>query len=102
MSDYRPDNWVVLRVQSGLYKVLAGWSGGYIGSDEWRLNSGIISAHREGDVWFFHGSSGSVYACHVSGYRLTQATVRVYNQIEQMGAELMPPETDWSSVDYAN
>ena len=56
MSDYRPDNWVVIKftqqVKSGntgygrtekvFYKVLGGWSGGYLDGDSWRMNSGGI------------------------------------------------------------
>ena len=54
-ADYTPDNWVVLKItntkRSGntgygrteqvLYKVLAGWGGGYLDGDSWRMNSGI-------------------------------------------------------------
>ena len=39
-----PDSWVVLKItaETGvIYKVLAGWSGGYLDGDSWRLNSGI-------------------------------------------------------------
>ncbi len=44
--EYTPDSWVVLKVKAGkgtfpFYKVLAGWSGGYLSGDSWRINSGI-------------------------------------------------------------
>jgi hypothetical protein len=44
MSEYLPDNWVVLKINhegKTLYKVLAGWIGGYLNGDSWRMNSGM-------------------------------------------------------------
>ena len=50
-----PDNWVVVKVGEGIYKVLAGWSGGYLTSDSWKLNSGISEVKDDGDHWLFIG-----------------------------------------------
>jgi hypothetical protein len=71
---YHPDNWVILKIETQpetnetqdetIYKVLGGWSGGYLDGDSWRMNSGIVSHERDGDYWLFHGHSGSVYRCH--------------------------------------
>ena len=39
-----PDKWVVLKIEHEgniIYKVFASWYGGYLGSDSWKLNSGI-------------------------------------------------------------
>jgi hypothetical protein len=71
MSDYRPDRWTVLRIHATgqiIYKVFASWSGGYTGSDSWKLNSGITRATLVRDSWEFDGSSGSVYSCHKDSY----------------------------------
>jgi hypothetical protein len=40
MSEYTPDSWVVLKVKEGkgtfpFYKVLAGWSGGFLYGSSW-------------------------------------------------------------------
>ncbi len=79
MSEYTPDRWTVLEFSGPsiktIRKVFAGWYGGYMGSDSWRLNSGI-TAVRINDKGFyeFDGSSGSTYYCHansngMSGYQ---------------------------------
>ena len=64
MSEYHPDNWVVLKLKAGkgaypVYKVLAGWSGGYLHGDAWRINSGISKVTENGDYLEFWGHSGS-------------------------------------------
>ncbi len=106
MSEYTPDNWVVLKINNGeetIYKVLAGWSGGYLDGDNWRLNSGITSVKEDEGYLYFYGSSGSCYQCHKDAYRLTMATSGVYNQLkEQFGdvVKLMPEDTDWSEVKW--
>lgn len=102
MSNYTPDTWVVLKIQHNsetLYKVLAGWSGGYLDGDSWRMNSGIAEVKADSDgYFFFYGSSGSCYQCHKHSYRLTVATAGIYSQLkERFGdmVELMPEDTDW-------
>ena len=106
MSEYTPDNWVVLKIQNNeeiLYKVLAGWSGGYATGDSWRMNSGITGFEAQTHLYGFYGSSGSVYWCHKDAYRLTMANSGVYNELkEKFGdvVELMPEDTDWSKVNW--
>ena len=44
MSVYQPDNWIIVELPNNTgYKILAGWSGGYLHGNSWRLNSGIKS-----------------------------------------------------------
>ena len=67
MSEYTPHSWVVLKITSSeetLYKVLGGWSGGYLDGDSWRMNSGITGVEKQAYLYGFYGSSGSVYWCH--------------------------------------
>lgn len=62
-----PDKWLVVRCkddQGTFYKVFASWSGGYLTSDEWRLNSGITRIEQDGRYIIFYGISGSAYRCH--------------------------------------
>lgn len=69
MSDYTPDKWVMVKIgDENLYKVFACWYGGYAGSDSWKLNSGVTKVTKEGHVYAFEGSSGSVYYCHEDCY----------------------------------
>lgn len=63
---YTPDNWVILRIAHAdevIYKILAGWSGGYLDGSSWRLNSGITRVEEDDDEIRFYGHSGSVYHC---------------------------------------
>ena len=104
MSEYTPHNWVVLKIQNNeeiFYKVLAGWSGGYLDGDSWRMNSGITGVEKQAHLYGFYGSSGSVYWCHKDAYRLTMATSEVYNQLKEKfgdAVEIMPEDTDWGEL----
>jgi ribosomal protein L21E len=67
MSDYNPDNWIILKMSMNndiTYKILAGWSGSYLNGDSWKLNSGITKIEQDNEYFYFHGYSGSVYRCH--------------------------------------
>ena len=108
--DYNPDSWVVLKIKEGkgtfpFYKVLAGWSGGYLNGDSWRMNSGITRVEEKPHHWEFYGASGSVYKCYRKGYRLTMANSGVYNQLKENEAfegqiTLMPEDTDWREIEW--
>lgn len=108
MSEYQPDNWVVLKVKEGkgtfpFYKVLGGWSGGYLSGDSWRLNSGVTEVKEDGDYYEFYGESGSCYRCHKEGYGLRMNNAGVYKDLrlqQEFGGQiiLMPEDTDWSTL----
>ena len=101
---YKPDRWVVLKLPAG-YKVLAGWSGGYLDGDSWRLNSGITAVEQDGDYWLFHGYSSSAYKCHKDGYGFNSATIPIYRQMKNIAdekgmiCEIMPEDTSWMELD---
>jgi hypothetical protein len=105
MNEYTPDRWVVLRIND-LYKVLAGWSGGYLHGDSWKLNSGITKVVEDGDYFLFHGYSGSVYRCHKQGYGLNMMTAQMLNTFEKHASEKglefqkLPEETNWLEIQY--
>ena len=116
MSDYNPDNWVVVKItqrnadQSKYtrYKVLGGWSGGYIEGDSWRMNSGITSVTIDESTFAFHGSSGSTYYCSKDMYGLRMNTSGIFDRLKEYAEdneaftfELMPEDTDWSTLDYS-
>lgn len=72
MSTYTPDLWVVVKITSkevkSHHRVFACWYGGYLGSDSWKLNSGITKVTLKDNCYHFDGTSGSVYICHKNGY----------------------------------
>ena len=69
MTIYNPDVWVVIKIYNTLvdkptviYKILAGWYGGFANPDRWKLNSGIVKIV-EDRLYIVHGYSGSIYRC---------------------------------------
>jgi len=109
MTDYTPDRWMVIRIHAPtevLYKVFATWSGGYAGSDSWKLNSGIVRATWADPYWEFDGSSGSVYRCHAdrygtNGYGGTVLSNMIDKAQEQgIQIDVLTEEIDWSRIEY--
>lgn len=110
MSDYTPDRWVVVKITSDksppIHKVFACWYGGYLGSDSWKLNSGITKATYEGYVYSFEGSSGSVYECHLDSYGTNGYGGGVLSNMISKAAEngiaieVLPEETIFTEIDY--
>lgn len=87
MSEYNPDNWVIVKImpegEDEFYKVLAGWSGGYLHGDSWRMNSGIDKVEEDENFYSFIGESGSVYKCHKEAERLGMMTSGIYTQLKE-------------------
>ena len=106
--DYSPDSWVVLKVKEGkgtfpFYKVLAGWGGGYLDGDSWRMNSGINLVFDREDEIHFYGESGSLYRCNKEAYGLRMSTAGVYKDLclqQEFGGQiqLMPEDTNWMEL----
>lgn len=93
---YNPDNWVIVKFNSkehgSAYKVLGGWSGGYLDGDSWRLSSGLNDIEEDGEYYLMHNHSGSVYKCHKDGNGMGYLSANQYNimkkQVEEAGAEI--------------
>lgn len=85
--DHIPDRWIVITFtgDDGVTcdRVLAGWVGGYLGSDSWQLNSGIERVEDCGDYYLFHGFSGSVYKCFKAYYGMTAYTSTIFGLLEK-------------------
>jgi len=88
-----PDVWVIIKVtptgEAPIYRVLAGWYGGYMGGDAWQINSGIVSYTKTKTFFDFHGASGSVYRCFPHSEKLSGLTqsilTRFTNQMQESG-----------------
>lgn len=91
-----PDCWVVIKLFSEkmrgivVYKILAGWYGGYLDGDSYRLNSGIVKIEDCDDHWLVHGYSGSVYQCFKNVERTSGCTHNIYKNIENLMRERDP------------
>jgi hypothetical protein len=102
---YNPDNWVVIKIKSAdpHYRILAGWSGGYLSGDSWKLNSGITRVEEDDHYFYFYGSSGSCYQCHKNVYCLRMNNSYIWTALQEKHGdkvEMMPEDTDWLNTDW--
>jgi len=92
MNEYTPDKWVVIEIKSPtetLYKVMASWYGGYLGSDSWKISSGIIDVKKTEYGYDFHNHSGSIYRCSEHDYGMSGYTTSVYSSFEDQNTDDM-------------
>ena len=85
---YSPDTWVILKITSPTetyYKVLAGWFGGYLNGDNWRVNSGITKIVNHKTHYNIYGNSGSIYTCPKHTERLQNITNGKYEAMKKSG-----------------
>lgn len=83
-SEYSPNVWVLIKVKSPnktIYKVLAGWRGGYLDGDSWKINSGICKIHhgKKSKAYTYMGYSGSKYICYEHCYGTSFLTAQILN-----------------------
>lgn len=87
MSDYTPDRWVVVEIKpvdgETIRKILAGWNGGYLGADEWRMSSGISEVKDDGDYYTITNHSGSVYTCYKNRIGMTGLSASIFNRLSK-------------------
>jgi hypothetical protein len=97
MSEYTPDLWTIVRITSPdnpqIDKVVGSWYGGFGGSDEWRMNSGIERIKEHELYYDVIGYSGSVYKCYKTSHGTSAYTNTVINnmatQLEEGGLGMM-------------
>lgn len=104
MTEYTPHKWVVVKIggPDPHYRVLGGWSGGYLDGDSWRMNSGITRADFDGDYWYFYGSSGSCYKCYVDSYGFNRISAEIYDYYrKRYGDKFVALEDqEWNKEDW--
>lgn len=95
MSQYTPDVWVIVELsgnkvqeRDGRYhRILAGWYGGYLGSDSWKMNSGITRIIDKGNYYEIHGHSGSIYNCGKEIERFSGYTQSIYQSFTEQNSD---------------
>lgn len=94
MSVYVPDVWVIVKItfadEAPIYKILAGWYGGFAGSNSWKLSSGITSIEADPDFpeqTHYHQSSGSTYITHIGTYGFSFLTSSMFSSWVKDGLE---------------
>lgn len=84
--DYTPDVWEIVVVTDhttgeSTRRVLAGWYGGYMGSDSWQLSSGIVNEKPAEKYTDYHNHSGSVYRCYHASRRMSSLTQSIFTRL---------------------
>lgn len=106
MSNHSPDKWMIVRFTSpkngDVFKVLGGWSGGYLDSDNWRLSSGLEKITEEGDYYLMHNYSGSIYKCHKKAEGFTGLSGGIYSGFQKDVKKLEGVEINTITVEEFN
>ena len=92
MSKYVPDRWVVIELDyEGVktQKILSSWYGGYGGSDNWRLSSGITEVEELEDSYIIRNESGSVYTCYKRRYGMSSYTSGILENFKKQASIIM-------------
>jgi hypothetical protein len=85
---HRPDGWVLGKFNGDL-KVFCSWSGGYLGSDSWRLNSKVRTVDMD-EGTFVINSGGSEYRLSPDGYgRINVYTSGTLGGFENSGLKVL-------------
>ena len=105
-----PESWVVLKINGPepYFRVFAGWRGGYLDGDRWKMNSGIVGIEEDENYYYFEGYSGSWYKCNKNGYGLkngeywfaSYAQQVLMNIIEKspVPIEVLDEDTDFTDI----
>jgi len=113
-----PEHWVILKLpyeDEIIYKVFAGWRGGYLDGDRWKMNSGVVKVESDDDYYYFYGYSGSCYKCHKKGYGIVSdgddkvsnfgsyaggILSNILDKSKEQGidVELMDEKTNWNNL----
>lgn len=86
MNIHTPDAWVIVRIEHDgkiVHRLLAGWVGGYVDGDRWRMSSGITDIYDEETHYLVKNQSGSKYRCDKASQRLTGMMQNVFWSYEQ-------------------
>ena len=117
---YSPDRWVMVEItelnddedkplylalRKPIYKVFACWSGGYVGSDSWRMNSSVVKVEEFETHYDFSGYSGSVYECGKKSYGLNAYGEGILYEMMLRSAkthkmQIMPSDTNWLELNW--
>ena len=78
---YEPDSFRVLLINNSLVKIYVCWSGSYINSDCYRINSGTLDIVEKECHYLVYGFSGSVYKLRKNAGHMNTYCQGVLNQI---------------------
>ena len=97
MGEFTPDKWVVIEVDyEGVktQKILSSWYGGWVGSDSWRLSSGITGVEELEDSYIIKNESGSVYTCFKVRYGMSAYAMGILEDFKKQASITMVEKYD--------
>lgn len=100
-----PDRFVVVSVikpDTGVRTkfIVAGFHGGYLHGDSWRVSRDVVKVTDEGDYWMMETRTGSVYQLYKGRYGTTGMTAGIIEDMKR-GAE-KAPEMGWQIEEEYN
>lgn len=104
MTVYNPDAWVIVElsgteVKDRYHRILAGWYGGYVGTDHWKLSSGVTRIFDKETYWEIHNESGSIYNCGKACERTTALTASTFaNLVTKNSDEIAVHLVDFDDI----
>lgn len=103
-SVYTPDVWEIVKITNpkgvSHYRILAGWFGGFTGSNSWKLSSGILSASLDEIAYSFPQHSGSTYVCFESSRKLNSMTHSILAHYKDSGLDIEICEENPLNIKY--
>ncbi len=107
-----PDKWLMVKItmietDEVLYKIFASWYGGFMGSNSWRMNSGVTKVTEDDKFFYFAGHSGSLYQCDKQSYGANWFCQGVLNDYIERSKHLadiqiLPDNTKFMEINYGN
>jgi len=107
-----PEKWIMVKItmietDEVLYKIFASWSGGFMGSNSWRMNSGVTKVTEDDKFFYFAGHSGSLYQCDKQSYGsnwFCLAVLKDYIDRSKNLADMqiLPDDTNFMEIKYGN
>lgn len=76
-----PDRWVAVQVETEedrYTRIIAGWYGGYVGGNSYRISTPIVEEREDEHNIYFSTESGSTYICNRSAEGMTTLTSGIY------------------------
>jgi hypothetical protein len=89
-----PDAWVIIEVKTPagqFQKILAGWSGGYLYGDSWRMSSPVkeLNIKINQDFFTVDTESGSRYTLWKSRQGLRMSNAGIYNELKEKFGDML-------------
>lgn len=89
-----PDSWIIIEVNhkgEQFQKIIAGWSGGYLYGNSWRMSSPIkeMNIDIDSDKIVVYTETGSCYNLYKPYQGLRMSNAGIYNQLKEKFGDMI-------------